>query len=163
VRRLYHFPMSPYSRRVRLVLHHKGLEAELIDPRTDPAAMATLRGLYPMCTAPVLVDGDGTALGDSGAIARYLERAYPVTGGGGLWPQAADDVARVTQFMALTDGALGIADAWLFTAVAWLEGLPARAATFATAAQLLWLGWKLPAGLTRWADGHRQRPDVLSL
>jgi glutathione S-transferase len=214
VRRLYHFSLSPYSRRVRLVLRHKGLPVELIDPRQNPEAMATMRGLYAMRTAPVLVEDDGTALGDSGAIAHYLEHAHPSPA---LWPENARDGARVAQVMALTDGALAslidlgtryyalhthdswpgvleelggraqsalealaavvselahptvagagwsMGDIWLFTAVAWLDGLPARAPTFANAAQVISLGWTLPPELARWADTHRQRPDVLSL
>jgi glutathione S-transferase len=214
VRRLYHFPLSPYSRRVRLILSHKGLEVELVDARADVAAVETMRSLYPMRTAPVLVEEDGLVLGDSNAIAQYLERTHPNPA---LWPQAPRDIARVSQIMALTDGALGtlidlatryhrlhtheawptilaemggraqgaldtltvlvegvrhttvaasgwsVGDVWLHTAVTWLEGLPARASTFANAAQLVSLGWKLPSGLTRWADAHRQRQDVLSL
>jgi glutathione S-transferase len=214
VRRLFVFPLSPYSRRVRLVLFRKSLDVELIDARSDSAARETMRRLYPMRTAPVLVEDSGLALGDSYAIANYLERAYP---GPALWPQDPLDVARVAQTIALTDGALGtvidlatryyplrthdawpgvledmggraqaaldalaatvegrkhftiaeanwsIGDIWLYTAVTWLEGLPARASTYAPAAQLVSLGWNLPSGLTRWADAHRQRPDVLAL
>jgi glutathione S-transferase len=214
VRRLYHFTLSPYSRRVRLVLRHKGVSVELLDPRSEASAMEKMKSLYPMRTAPVLVDEDGAVLGDSTAIAHYLERTHPNPT---LWPDDARDVARVTQVMALTDGALGnlidlgtryyalhaheawadvrrelagraqsaldalgtmvaglphatiassgwsFGDIWLYTAVAWLEGLPARAPTFVNAAQLLTIGWKLPEALVRWADGHRQRPDVLSL
>lgn len=55
------------------------------------------------------------------------------------------------------------ADMALFCSVTWLEGLPARAATFAPAAQVLGLGWSLPETLSRWADQHRARSDVLAL
>jgi glutathione S-transferase len=214
VRRLYQFPLSPYSRRARLILRHKSLEVELVDPRADAAAMEAVRTLYPMRTVPVLVEEDGLVLGDSNAIAQYLERSYPTPN---LWPQESRDIARVSQIMSLTDGALGtlidlatryyrlhtheawprvllemggraqgaldalaalvgglehptvattgwsMGDVWLYTAVAWLEGLPARAPTFANAAQLVSLGWRLPPGLILWADAHRQRPDVLAL
>jgi glutathione S-transferase len=212
VRRLYHFSLSPYSRRVRLVLAHKGIPVELIDPRNEPAAMETMKRLYPMRTAPVLVEEDGSALGDSTAIAHYFERTHPDPP---LWPTENRDIARVTQVMALVDGALStlidlgtryyalrthdawpavyaelggraegalaalaqvatgrstltewgwsLGDIWLYTAVAWLEGLPARAPTFPNAAQIVSLDWKLPAALPRWADAHRARPDVASL
>jgi glutathione S-transferase len=198
VRRLYHFALSPYSRRVRLVLSHKGIPVELVDPRTEPTAMETMKSLYPMRTAPVLVEEDGAVLGDSTAITHYLERTHPNPP---LWPRGVRDIARVTQVMALTDGALALLidlgtryyalrahDAWpavrgelggraegaldalakLVTGlrqstVAGLEGLPARAPTFANAAQVLALGWKLPEALPRWADAHRGRADIVSL
>ncbi|OJH35739.1 glutathione S-transferase family protein [Cystobacter ferrugineus] len=54
-------------------------------------------------------------------------------------------------------------DMWLFTAEHWLASLPARAATFPVAAQVLSLGWRLPPELSRWADQHRDRPDVRAL
>jgi hypothetical protein len=57
---------------------------------------------------------------------------------------------------------LSLGDIWLYSAVAWLEGLPARAPTFVNAAQLISLGYTLPDALVRWIDAHRQRPDVLS-
>jgi glutathione S-transferase len=214
VLRLYHFQLSPYSRRVRLVLKHKGVAAELVDPRSDPKAMETMKGLYAMRTAPVLVLEDGTVLGDSHAVASYFERTHPMPS---LWPKEPRDVARVTQVMALTDGALtnlidmgtryyalrtheawagvvselggraqgaldalgklvsalphptvastgwSIGDIWLYTAVAWFDGLPARAPTFANAAQVLSLGWKIPGSLRTWAEGHHMRTDVASL
>lgn len=214
MRRLYHFPLSPYSRRVRLVLRHKGLEAELVDARSDVAATQMMRGMYAMRTAPVLVESDGLVLGDSNAIANYFEHICPSPS---LWPEDPPSVARVAQIIALTDGALGtlidlatryyplrshdawpavladmgaraqgaldglaaivrnlqhatiaetgwsLGDIWLYTAVAWLDGLPARAPTFAPAAHIVSLGWSLPTELRRWAEGHRLRPDVLSL
>ncbi len=50
----------------------------------------------------------------------------------------------------------------LYTAIAWLEGLPARAAT-PTIARILALGVRAPAPLVAWADRHRERPDVRAL
>jgi hypothetical protein len=56
------------------------------------------------------------------------------------------------------------ADMWLFTAVIWLDGLPARAASgFAAAAQIVALPWSLPASLLRWCDAFRERNDVRAL
>jgi glutathione S-transferase len=55
------------------------------------------------------------------------------------------------------------ADIAVYTMVAWLEGIPRRAAAFAPAAQVAGLGWSLPGALSEWADQHRQREDVIAL
>lgn len=76
MRILYHYEQSVFSRRTRLALAHKGIEVELKDGRVDPANIAAARAVQPLRTMPVLVEDDGLALGDSGAIAQYLEIAY---------------------------------------------------------------------------------------
>ncbi|WP_394843198.1 glutathione S-transferase family protein [Pendulispora brunnea] len=53
------------------------------------------------------------------------------------------------------------ADIAVYTLVIWLEGLPARAATFPPAKWVVDLGWSLPQALRTWADPHRWREDVL--
>ena len=78
MRTLYHIEVSTFSRRVRLVLAHKGLEAELRDCRADPANLAEMKRLSAIGMLPVLVD-DGHVVPDSGAIAHYLDDAYPDT------------------------------------------------------------------------------------
>jgi glutathione S-transferase len=105
-RRLYHYPMSPYSRRTRLALAHKGLEVELLDGRADPAKQEEARRLVPLRTIPVLVEPDGRAIGDSTAIAHYLDRAYPE--GSKLWPTGADDGCTVLEATTLVDVVLNI-------------------------------------------------------
>ena len=74
VRVLYHLPLSPYCRKIRVVLREKNLEAELKvekvwDRRHDFLA------LNPAGTVPVLVEGEGEriVIADSNAIAEYLE------------------------------------------------------------------------------------------
>src|SRR5580692_1629886 len=56
MRTLYHFRLSPYSRRARLALAHKGLDCELRDARENPALLEEARALVPFRTVPVLVD-----------------------------------------------------------------------------------------------------------
>jgi len=73
---LYHFSTSPFARRVRLVLAHKGQSAELRDPRVEPAYAPELRARSPLHTVPVLVDGERTIV-DSTAIVHYLDRKWP--------------------------------------------------------------------------------------
>jgi glutathione S-transferase len=215
MRILYHFPMSPFSRRARLSLAHKGLEVELRDARSNPAFLEEAREKSPLRTMPVLVEDDGRAIGESGAIVHYLDSAYPDAPR--LWPADPEDAAPVYGTTSLVDGVLNTlvdhgtrifqlrsheawegvkgeamrraqgaldklaadvprlgratiarsgwsaADIWLFTAVRWLEALPARAETFAPAAQIMSLGWSLPESLSRWADAHRERADVRAL
>lgn len=64
---------SPYCWRARMALAHKGLEVETVPWRfkDKPAIQA-----FGHERVPVLVDGD-RAVGDSWAIAVYLEEAYP--------------------------------------------------------------------------------------
>lgn len=73
---LYHLWLSPQSRKVRLVLHEKGLEFEMHvekvwERRTDFLA------LNPAGEVPVLIEPDGTVLADSMAIVEYLEETVP--------------------------------------------------------------------------------------
>jgi glutathione S-transferase len=212
MRTLYHFFHSPFSRRVRLALAHKGLDVELREGREKPEWWQEARRLSPLRTLPVLVDGQHV-IGDSGAIAQWLDRAYRDSPR--LWP---DDDARLvfevatlvdlalnttvdlgTRYFALrgdpawnsvktemTGRAVGAfeaiasrvtslgrstvaasgwsaADMWLYTAVAWFEGMPARASSSQNIAQILTLGVSLPAPLSKWADAHRNRADVRAL
>jgi glutathione S-transferase len=106
MRTLYHFPLSPFSRRTRLALAHKGLTVSLKDGRADPSFVEEARKLWPLRTMPVLVEEDGTALGDSGAILRYLDAAYPSARP--LWPAPKEAMRTAAEVAALTDGALDL-------------------------------------------------------
>jgi glutathione S-transferase len=73
---------------------------------------------------------------------------------------------RVTSLSRPTIAAGGwsAGDMWLVTAVQWLEGLPERTATSLNAAQIVAVGgWTLPDALRRWAEQHRDRPDLRAL
>ena len=193
---------------------HKALEVELRDARANPSFRDEARNLHPLRTIPVLVEEDGSAIGDSGAITRYLDATYA---GPRIWPESATDARDIFHVASLVDGALdnlinagtrffplrndpawaGVkaeivgrgqdaldalgrhvaslgrstigqigwsgADMWLVTMVLWLEGLPARAPTYAPAAQIVDLGFSIPPALTAWVDRHRQRADVRAL
>jgi glutathione S-transferase len=101
-RTLYHFRMSPYSRRTRLALAHKGLDVELRDAREVPAYVEEARALVAVKTIPVLVD-QGRAMADSAAIVHWLDRAYPAAPR--LVPDGPD-AADVLQTMVLVDALL---------------------------------------------------------
>jgi glutathione S-transferase len=210
---LYHFPSSPFSRRVRLALALKRVSVELRDARAVPEHRAEVNRLNPLHTVPVLRD-DERVIVDSTAICHYLERKFPDPP---LWPagmagadafeimaladavsnifsdcgmryhalhgdahypqvkdnvvgraqRALDSLARRVQAkkpgVALCGGEWSLADIALLCLVTWLEGLPARAAHFPPAGQVVGLGWTLPPALSSWADPHRQRPDVVAL
>jgi glutathione S-transferase len=100
MRTLYHFKLSPYSRRARLALAHKGLDCDLRDARENPAFLEEARALVPFRTVPVLVD-DGRAMGDSTAIVHWLDRAYPQAPR--LWPEGPDDACAAFQVAELVD------------------------------------------------------------
>ena len=87
MRVLYEFPTSVFSRRTRLALAHKGLEVELRDARADEKVHAEARKLSPLATMPVL-DDERRVVGDSSAIAIYLDLAYPDRPL--LWPRGKD-------------------------------------------------------------------------
>jgi glutathione S-transferase len=215
MRTLFHIQNSPFARRTRLALAHKGLSVELRDVRTQPEHFVEARQLCPLKTIPVLVEEDGRVLGDSTAISHYLDRVYPSQVP--LWPQAPHEALALFEVAALVDVAingmvdLGLrqfalrdsaswepvkteaversqraldalaqraaalprptfssqgwsaADMWLYTAEYFFRVLPSRAAAFPPAGQVASLGWRLPPELTRWAEQHRDRPDVRAL
>ena len=75
MRTLYHYPLSPPSRRVRVALAEKGLEFEsqIEQPwRRRPEFLA----LNPAGEVPVLVEEDGAVVVGA-AIAEYLEELHP--------------------------------------------------------------------------------------
>ncbi|HEX4352304.1 MAG TPA: glutathione S-transferase family protein [Polyangiales bacterium] len=100
---LYHFPTSPYARRVRLALAHKGLTAELRDARKQPEHMREVERLHPCRTVPVLID-DPRVIVDSTAILHYLDRKHPEPP---LWP-AGEVGAEVFEYLALANSAIDV-------------------------------------------------------
>ena len=76
MRTLYHIWLSPFSRKVRIVLKEKQLEFEMQVERVWERRRAFL-AMNPAGQVPVLVEEDGTALADSDAICEYLDEVYP--------------------------------------------------------------------------------------
>lgn len=78
MRILYHLPLSPYSRKVRLVLAEKRLPFEL---RIEEVwtRRPDYQALNPAATVPTLVEDNGVVVPDSGVICEYLDEAYPDT------------------------------------------------------------------------------------
>lgn len=83
---LYQSNASPNSRRVRIYLAERGIEAEIVP--VDLGAKEQFSDAYaainPRRVVPTLVLADGTAIGEVPAILRYLDEAvaeHPLGGG----------------------------------------------------------------------------------
>lgn len=76
MRYLYHLPLSPFSRKVRLVLAEKRLPFELRLEKVWERRPEFLE-MNPAATVPVLVEDNGLVIADSGVICEYLDEAYP--------------------------------------------------------------------------------------
>jgi glutathione S-transferase len=76
MRILYHLPLSPYSRKVRMVLAEKRLPFELRVEKVWERQPGYLE-LNPACTVPTLIEDNGLVIPDSRVIGEYLEEAYP--------------------------------------------------------------------------------------
>ncbi len=70
---LYHFPVSPYSHKVRLALHEKGLNYTSRPVLLfDPEQRRQFREVHPIGKVPLLVDGD-QHIAESSIIIEYLD------------------------------------------------------------------------------------------
>jgi glutathione S-transferase len=76
MRVLYHMPLSPYARKVRLVLAEKRLPFELRLEKVWERRPEFLE-LNPAGTVPTLVEDNGLVVPDSSVICEYLDEAYP--------------------------------------------------------------------------------------
>ena len=96
--RLYHYPLSPFSRKVRFSLAEKRIEVELIEERYWEKDADFLRR-NPAGKVPVLKMGNRT-MSDSTAICEYLEETHPTPM---LFPQGADSRYEVRRLVAWFD------------------------------------------------------------
>jgi glutathione S-transferase len=78
MRILHHLPLSPFARKVRLVLAEKRLPFELRVEKPWERRPEYL-ALNPSGTVPTLVEENGLAIPDSSVICEYLDEAYPDT------------------------------------------------------------------------------------
>ncbi len=76
MRALYHFWLSPFSRKVTVVLGEKQLEFDLVLEKYWERRREFL-ALNPAGQVPALVEAGGPALADSQAICEYLDEAFP--------------------------------------------------------------------------------------
>ncbi|MGH7210117.1 MAG: glutathione S-transferase family protein [Acetobacteraceae bacterium] len=78
MRLLYHLPLSPFSRKIRLVLAEKRLPFELRIEKVWEKRPEYLE-LNPAGTVPTLIEENDLVIADSAVIAEYLDEAYPDT------------------------------------------------------------------------------------
>ena len=95
MRLLYHLPLSPYARKVRLVLAEKRLPFELRLEKTWERRSEYL-DLNPAGTVPTLIEDNGLVIPDSGVICEYLDEAYPDSGLMGRTLAERVEVRRLT-------------------------------------------------------------------
>ena len=74
--RLYHVPLSPFCRKVRLTLAEKKIEVELLEERYWERSQSFLMR-NPAAKVPVL-RFDGRTLSESQAICEYLDETNPI-------------------------------------------------------------------------------------
>jgi len=79
MRVLYHLPLSPYARKVRLVLAEKRLPFELQVEKVWERRPDYLE-MNPAGTVPTLVEDNGLVIPDSTVICEYVEETYPDDG-----------------------------------------------------------------------------------
>lgn len=94
MRTLYHLPLSPYCRKVRVALKEKGLDVELEVEKVWERRPEFL-ALNPAGLVPVLIEEDGDPICDSSVICEYLEEVYPGTALFGLTPKECAEVRRL--------------------------------------------------------------------
>ena len=103
--KIYGTTTSPYTRRVRVVAHEKGVPVEFVieNPLAETTQIATLN---PLGKIPVLIREDGSRLVDSPLIAEYLDTLAPEPR---LLPLIGPERFAVRQWEAIADGALDAA------------------------------------------------------
>jgi len=75
MRLLYHLWLSPFARKIRVVLKEKNLDFTMKVEKTWERRPEFL-ALNPAGDVPVLIEPDGTVLADASAIAEFLDEVY---------------------------------------------------------------------------------------
>lgn len=112
--KLYDFPWGPYPLRITLYLAEKGLtdiEIVTLEPPLDKAGWPPpfLTALTPAGSLPVIVDDDGTVVGQSLAILEYLEETSP---GPDMLGATPAERARTRDTVAVFDEAIAFFGLW---------------------------------------------------
>ena len=100
--RLLHYPLDPFSRRVRLQLSEYGAEAELMEERPWEQRAGFLQ-LNPSGLLPVLIDDDKTVAAGIEAVSEHLEEAHGASKGS-LLGKSPGERAEARRLAAWFDG-----------------------------------------------------------
>ncbi len=100
MRLLYHLWLSPFSRKVRLVLGEKKLDVTLKVEKVWERREGFL-ALNPAGAVPVLVEDDGAILAESMAISEYLDETHPEPPLLGRSPAMRAETRRLTAWFDL--------------------------------------------------------------
>ncbi len=103
MRTLYHLPLSPYCRKVRIALKEKGLDFVLIEEHVWDRRDEFM-ALNPAAKVPVLIEHDGAVLCESEAICEYLDEVYPGRPLFGASPGARAETRRLVSWFDLKFG-----------------------------------------------------------
>lgn len=99
--RLFHFPLDPFCRRIRLAFGEYGVGAELLEERPWEGRPAFL-AMNPAGELPILVEDDRSILCGVGAVGEYLEETLG-NGEGSLLGQAPLGRAEVRRLISWFD------------------------------------------------------------
>lgn len=94
---LYHLALSPFCRKVRIVLAEKKIEFDLRIENTWERRHEFM-ALNPACEVPVLVEPDGTAISGSDVICEFLEETSPDIALIGSHPLQRAEVRRIANW-----------------------------------------------------------------
>ena len=104
--KLFYSKTSPYSRKVRMMIHEKGLQQAITSVTCNPFDEAPeLGAANPLGKVPTLILDDGSPLYDSPVICAYLDTLTP----GRLIPESGRERWNVLRWEALCDGVLDAA------------------------------------------------------
>jgi glutathione S-transferase len=97
MRTLYHFPLQPQSRKLRLLIREKLLECDLVVERPWERREAFLH-LNPAGETPVMVEDSGYVIAGDYAIVEYLEEICPEPAMIGRETKERSEVRRLMQW-----------------------------------------------------------------
>ena len=100
--RLLHFPLDPFSRRIRMTLAEMGVAAELLEERPWEAREDFMT-LNPAGTLPVMIDDDGTVAAGVEAVGAHLDETRRGEAPS-LWGTGPEQRAEVRRLVAWFDG-----------------------------------------------------------
>ena len=94
MRTLYHYPLCPFSRKIRFILSEKKLDVLLKEEafwKKNPDFIK----LNPLGQVPILIDLQNQIICDSTVISEYLEEAYPERPLLGSTPTERAEIRRI--------------------------------------------------------------------